>query len=151
MQPELRFVEGAVGSTGWDGELSLHPGETIEISVDKGQNWQVAYDLNLVQWEPANPSDEGRQVIVRPGPLDAMFDAKSGNLLLAMGHAGVLLGLPTGEWRWVKVGRYASEAAQTDSGEINQDNGHVDIQPPAFVKVPPEIEIELIAENSYFW
>ena len=125
----------------------FNPGETIEISVDKGQNWQVAYDLNLVQWEPANPSDEGRQVIVRPGPLDAMFDAKSGNLLLAMGHAGVLLGLPSGEWRWVKVGQYANEAARTDSGGINQDNGHVDIQPPAFVKVPPEIEID--TETNY--
>ena len=125
----------------------FNPGETIEVSVDKGQSWQVAYDLTSIQWEPAHPPDEDREVIVRPGPLDAMLDPNSGNLLLAMGHAGVLLGLPSGEWHWVKAGRYANEAALTESDEISLGDTHVDIQPPAFVQVSPEIEID--TENNY--
>ena len=39
---------------------------------------------------PPNPV---RTLVVQPGPLDAMIDPASGNLLLAMGHAGVLLRL----------------------------------------------------------
>ena len=125
----------------------FNPGETIEVSVNKGQSWQVAYDLTSIQWEPDSPPDEEREVIVRPGPLDAMIDPYSGNLLLAMGHAGVLLGLPSGEWQWVKAGRYANEAALSESDEISLGDTHVDIQPPAFVQVSPEIEID--TENNY--
>jgi hypothetical protein len=120
----------------------FNPGETIEISVDKGQSWQVAYDLSQIQWEPASTPAEDRQFVVRPGPLDAMIDPYSGNLLLAMGHAGVLLRLPSGEWRWVKAGQYANEAALNDTDETSWDDLHVDIQISAFVKVSPEIEVD---------
>ncbi len=81
-------------------------GQSIEVSYDQGMSWQLAYDLVDVSWEPANPSDLDREIIVQPAPLDAMIDPHSGNLLLAMGHAGVLVRLLSSEWRWVSVGQH---------------------------------------------
>lgn len=123
------------------------PGESIEVSLDKGQNWEVTYDLTEIQWEPVNPPDEDREVIVRPGPLDAMLDPNSGNLLLAMGHAGVLVGLPSGEWRWISAGRYSQNAVTPDQSATGDGATVEETQPPLSVLVLPDIEIN--TENNY--
>jgi hypothetical protein len=45
-------------------------------------------------------------VTAKPGPLDAVVDPVTGNLVVAMGVDGVLVRLPGGEWRWISVGEY---------------------------------------------
>jgi hypothetical protein len=42
----------------------------------------------------------------RPGPLDAVADPGSGNMLFAMGHQGVLVRKASGEWAWSQAGGY---------------------------------------------
>jgi hypothetical protein len=42
-----------------------------------------------------------------PGPLDAITDPLTGNVILAMGHEGVAVRTPDGAWHWVPVGEYS--------------------------------------------
>lgn len=41
-----------------------------------------------------------------PGPLNAITDPLTGNVILAMGHEGVAVRTPDDEWHWVPVGEY---------------------------------------------
>ena len=84
----------------------FNPGANILLSTDSGASWKNILDLEDFDWQPQNPPETGTDVVVQPGPLDAMIDPASGNLLLAMGHAGILLRLPSSEWQWVEAGRY---------------------------------------------
>jgi hypothetical protein len=84
----------------------FNPGINIQLSTDSGANWESILDLNTVDWQAQNTPEPDTEVIVQPGPLDAMIDHNKGNLLLAMGQAGILLRSPSGEWQWVLVGRY---------------------------------------------
>jgi hypothetical protein len=80
--------------------------EPIERSSDGGQTWAV--DLHL------RPESEAMSAyyLLRnnghadysPGPLDAVFDPQSGNLILAMGHSGVLVRYEDGSYNYVPVG-----------------------------------------------
>lgn len=119
------------------------PGKSIEKSTDGGGRWVQVYDLAYVQWEPVSENEPGRTVVVQPGPLDAMIDPSSGNVLLAMGHAGVLLGLPTGEWRWVAVGAYANAEMSSQPEEISQEESIS----RSVTLIPPDLEIN--TENNY--
>ena len=84
----------------------FNPGTNILLSTDSGASWKNILDLEDIDWQPQNTPETGTEVVVQPGPLDAMIDHASGNLLLAMGHAGILLRLPSGDWQWVEAGRY---------------------------------------------
>lgn len=84
----------------------FNPGINIQLSTDSGANWESILDLNTVDWQAQNTPEPDTDVIVQPGPLDAMIDQNSGNLLLAMGQAGILLRSPSGEWQWIMAGRY---------------------------------------------
>jgi len=84
----------------------FNPGTNILLSTDSGASWEKILDLEDIDWKPQNTPETGTEVVVQPGPLDAMIDHASGNLLLAMGHAGILLRLPSGDWQWVEAGRY---------------------------------------------
>ncbi len=126
-----------------DGQVRyrFHPGESIEISMDKGHTWELAYDLTPIRWDPIAPANPDRRVIVQPGPWDAMLDPRSGNLLLAMGHAGVLLRLPSDEWRWVQVGRYAHDPPSPTLTPVSQEDAPEEILPPAPTLIPADLEI----------
>ena len=132
-----------------DGQTRYHfyPGERIEVSVDSGQSWEVTFDLSSVDWEPAYSPDPEREMIVRPGPSDAMIDRKTGNLLLAMGHAGVLVRLPSGEWQWVEVGQYGY--SDSDSTPVSQETSKEETHLPAWIRVSPDIEIDTQNINVY--
>ena len=82
------------------------PGNNVQLSTNSGANWESILDLKTVDWQPQNAPEPDTDVIVQPGPLDAMIDHNSGNLLLAMGQAGVLLRSTSGDWQWVMAGRY---------------------------------------------
>jgi hypothetical protein len=66
-----------------------------EISVPEYTAQEVAY------YRPVK-DDSGYSY----GPFDALYDEKSGNLLVAMGQSGLLLREPLGAWHEVSVGTY---------------------------------------------
>jgi hypothetical protein len=89
--------------------LRFTAGSSIEKSTDGGQTWQVDFKLNGSQ--PAQVAYyekvRGGSLIVLPGPLDAVVDPATGNVVFAMGHEGVLVRLANGTWQWVSVGSYS--------------------------------------------
>jgi hypothetical protein len=80
----------------------------IEISQDEGQTWKIDYEvISSTQSEEAYymKTRLGNPNII-PGPLDAISEVTTGNLILAMGHEGVLVRQPQDGWGWVPVGQY---------------------------------------------
>lgn len=121
----------------------FNPGHSIEISLDNGKTWEVEYDLSPIRWEPINTPEPSYEIIAQAGPLDAIIDSNSGNLLLAMGHAGILLGQPSGEWRWVSVGPYTNDELVTIATPRDED----DTKPPSSTLITPDLEMD--TENNY--
>jgi hypothetical protein len=86
-------------------------GEAIERSQDGGQTWQV--DLQL------KPDTEAMRAYYMlrgsgnaeyfTGPFDVAFDPSTGNLILAMGHSGVLVRQSGGSYTWAAVGIHQHE------------------------------------------
>lgn len=76
----------------------------IERSDDNGQTWTREVDFAREQARFLHISRE--RYLASPGPQDAVFDPDSGNLIVAMGHDGVLVRTPDGEWQWVAVGPF---------------------------------------------
>jgi len=86
---------------------------SIEKSIDGGQTWTLEYDLSEVAQDVRRYGLEQRQkylgtvIVTDPGPFDALIDKPTGNLVIAMGHDGVLVRTNDGQWQWVRVGPYA--------------------------------------------
>ena len=106
--PRILDVNGAV-------QYRYAPGEPIERSEDGGATWQEVYT------RPRRPADkvyyERRHPIgtFHTGPLDAMVDPGTGNVVFAMGVEGVLVRTPDATWTWVAVG--PAQRAEVRSGE----------------------------------
>lgn len=87
-------------------------GDSIERSTDGGQTWRREFDLSrvnhqarlLVRREQARVS--GSYAFVKPGPLSAIVQQRTGIVVLAMGHDGALVRNANGIWQWVTVGPY---------------------------------------------
>ncbi|NLG96553.1 MAG: hypothetical protein GX491_04250 [Chloroflexi bacterium] len=84
------------------------PGESIEFSNDAGQSWQAGMSLT-----PVSEAEQMYYIKSRPGnawfdpgPMDAIADPNTGNMLFAMGHQGVLVREAGGEWVWSMTGVY---------------------------------------------
>jgi hypothetical protein len=81
-------------------------GENIELSTDNGQSWQVAYTIlpySEAQKVLFEKQVSGFSTINYPGPLAAIEDPQSGNIVFAMGVEGVLV--HSGDtWKWIAVG-----------------------------------------------
>jgi hypothetical protein len=86
-------------------------GESVERSQDGGQTWQVEFELS--------PDSEAMRAYYQfrnsgnaeyfTGPFDAEFDPLTGNLILAMGHSGVLVRQADGSYTWAEVGIHKHE------------------------------------------
>lgn len=84
-------------------------GRNIQLTIDAGKTWQDVYKIT--------PTSEAKRYYLLksrsgytefdPGPLDAMADPVTSNMLFAMGHQGVLVQTESGDWVWSKVGEYA--------------------------------------------
>ena len=124
--------EGYVSSDGgmtwvWEstGEQSFHWGndsvetprgtytiEGPEILLDAEGGRRVDYfatylqDSGNIDLQEHATSGLGRRVVT-PGPITAVYDEPSGNVVAAMGLEGVLVGSPDGKWARVRVGQYA--------------------------------------------
>lgn len=83
-------------------------GRTIEISTDAGKNWRVIRDFQPIHEAKRQYYINTRQGYVEflPGPLDAIADPNTGNILFAMGQQGVLILDPDGRWNWSSVDTY---------------------------------------------
>jgi hypothetical protein len=84
------------------------PGGAIERSSDGGKTWQEVYSLvPASEAEQAFYTRRGYNGFYNPGPLDALVDPGSGNILFAMGYEGLLLyRLTEGRWEWAPVGPF---------------------------------------------
>jgi hypothetical protein len=51
---------------------------------------------------------------VHVGPFDAVVDSRTGHLIVAMGHDGVLVRTSNGEWHWTSVGPYSLRVITRD-------------------------------------
>jgi hypothetical protein len=89
-------------------QYRTNPGESIERSTDGGQTWQIEY--SLLPFKQAERAyyikTAGGNAIVYTPPLDALFDPASGNVIFAMGYAGVLVRQADGEYIQVAVGEF---------------------------------------------
>jgi hypothetical protein len=80
----------------------------MEFSLNGGVTWQEDFLI-----EPVGEVEEilirethAGPIVIENRPLDALIDPASGNLLLAMGHRGLLMREVDGEWNWIAVGTY---------------------------------------------
>jgi hypothetical protein len=123
------------------------PNETIEISKDDGNTWVVEYDLSILrqdirqQYIKMDMAAASRvyitdgenfndpSVIISkyyktsniPSPVEAYYDADSGNIIFAMSWNGVLVRTNDGEYTWVSVGKYGLE----DLANISKASGAI--------------------------
>ncbi|MBN1371706.1 MAG: hypothetical protein JW987_07170 [Anaerolineaceae bacterium] len=85
------------------------PGQSISRSQDGGLAWEEEFR--------STPLTEGQQdyytsitfaciTTLQQGPLNAVFDPKTQNLVIGMGHEGVLVRSPEGGYTWAAVDKY---------------------------------------------
>jgi hypothetical protein len=93
-----------------EGQLGYRiiPRESIEVTQDGGQNWQ----MGIILQEPSQAENAylrrmnpGNLYFMAP-PLDVLIDPTSGNTVFAMGHEGILVHTAEGEWVWAVAGQY---------------------------------------------
>ncbi len=85
----------------------FEPGVRVEVSHDGGQTWTTEIELTGDDARAAyRRAVQGTSNPLGPGPLDALEDPTTGNVILAMGREGVLVGSTDGQWHRVAVGRY---------------------------------------------
>jgi len=85
----------------------LTPKVAIERSTNGGAVWTREVDLTGESWQGKSSSGTPVKLIEQPGPTDAMVHRPTGNVIVAMGHLGVMVRTPDGKWQWVRVGNYA--------------------------------------------
>ncbi len=86
----------------------------IQLSTDGGKTWQSAFKLTpITQAEQMyyRKSGQGSPKMIDPGPLDAIADPATGNMLFAMGQQGVLVHTGQGKWVWSQSGNYQRPAS----------------------------------------
>ncbi len=85
----------------------FEPGVRVELSRDGGQTWATEVNLGGHDARAAYRRVlQGGGDDMGPGPLDALFDPRTDNVILAMGREGILVSTSPGQWEWVAVGRY---------------------------------------------
>ena len=89
-------------------QVRFQQGRPIEISSDNGKTWRVEYEIKAgsqaqqafyVKFSSGSP-------VAQMGPLDAVIDPVSGNVIFAMGYEGILIRRPDQTWHWVSMGNY---------------------------------------------
>lgn len=85
----------------------MTPKSAIEHSTNGGLTWVREVDLAGESWQGKPSSSTPVKLIEQPGPADAMVHRPTGNVIVAMGHLGVMVRTPDGKWRWVRVGNYS--------------------------------------------
>lgn len=84
----------------------------IEKSENGGQTWGVVYTLDSISEAKSAYYNKNFYLGSRFGPQAGLIDPATGNLILAMGHEGVMILTPTGEANWIQVGEFKHLAFQ---------------------------------------
>jgi len=97
--------------------LRFTVGEMVQESRDGGVTWEPVLTLRqMSQAEQAYQQQQQSTIEFVPGPLDIVADPVSGNVVIAMGHEGILLRKANAEWAWVTVGEYGPKAGLQEIG-----------------------------------
>jgi hypothetical protein len=80
------------------------PGRMIERSEDGGQTWKRELNVSVSEAEETYYRNAMNRFGFITGPLDAIVDDSTGNLIVAMGFQGVLIRTDDGHWTWVAIG-----------------------------------------------
>jgi len=91
----------------------FRPGEGIDRSSDGGHHWILELDTGLNDAQLTYLQDIKGSYVIQPGPLNAIFDEHTGNLIVAMGQEGVAVRSSNGEWRWVEVAGMSHESLKS--------------------------------------
>ncbi len=79
----------------------ISPEKKVYISSDGGNDWQLELDLSASEAQIAYYKNiQSYWYFFTTGPLDALVDGDTGNLILAMGIEGILTRTPEGELLW---------------------------------------------------
>jgi hypothetical protein len=81
-------------------------GDSVQRSEDSGASWVEEFDLSLSDAQTTYYEIVEAHIGIAPGPMDAEFDPKTGNLILGMGLQGVAVRTPDGGWQRVDVDRH---------------------------------------------
>ena len=84
------------------------PDAEIQVSTDAGKSWKTGLKFAKISAAERIYYLKSRQgsPIINPGPLDAIADPVSGNMLFAMGQQGILVHTAEGQWQWRQGGVY---------------------------------------------
>ncbi|MBL8092957.1 MAG: hypothetical protein JNL73_02220 [Anaerolineales bacterium] len=91
----------AVPETPW--QYRILYGQAIERSSGISEAWTRVYDSQADDISGAYAGEKDT------GPLDAIVEPSSGNLIVAMGRRGLLLIAPGGDPAWVSLGIYSRD------------------------------------------
>jgi hypothetical protein len=92
------------------------PSTAIDRSADSGLTWRR--EMTLVVGEARITHHKGRVMEFVFGPLNALAHRSTGNVVVAMGHEGVLVRTPDAQWHWAPVGPF--QRLQLDSPNMIQ-------------------------------
>lgn len=80
----------------------------VEISTDGGASWKaepLRANVTEAEWQYLRMAGTSSPILEQ-GILATVLDPATGNLVLALGHQGVLVRAPSGTYTWVDVGQY---------------------------------------------
>jgi hypothetical protein len=109
-------------------QYRFNPGESIERSEDGGLTWTIEFELQMhtdAQKASYLLKHGPSSAWLRGGPIEAVIDISSGQVVTSMGLEGALVRSADGQWDWVSIGPYQriqprglEVASITLSGEI---------------------------------
>jgi hypothetical protein len=90
----------------------------VERSEDGGQTWVRELDAVLGEAEAAyyNKTRSPLATQTYPEPQDAVIDERTGNLIVALGQAGVAVRTADGQWQHISLGPYSY--VPLDAGKV---------------------------------
>jgi hypothetical protein len=99
-------------------QYRFSPEGGVERSEDGGQTWQHELDAALGEAEAVyySKSRGPMETNARSKPQDAIIDEQTGNVVVALGLAGVAVRTADGHWQHVSVGPYTYQPL--DTGKI---------------------------------
>ncbi len=105
-------------------QYKFAPNAAIRRSEDGGQTWHKEITTRLNQAQIYHyQKQHGANSRITPGPLDALIHRPTGNVVVAMGHEGVLVRTTDGEWHWVTVGTYQRDPLKQADDILNSLSG----------------------------
>ena len=116
------------------GKFKIQGSDILVLTIDG--EWTVVYSAAYLQqetnlWIQGEATTQFGMSEFARRPLSIIYDERSGNLIVAVGLQGVLVGTPDGGWSRVAVGEYSPTDFSPFSKALVSD-----LRPPAFGQPP---------------